>query len=127
MGCAVGFCEAEDATGMILGGEPVEPLMNVVAFDEAVSCEVASAGAVSASIGKQNAEAMAEEELCVAGHADAIVGEAMEEDDGFAVGIVRMDVPGAEDDAVGRGDGNVFKFGIEGMGDLTHGYGCVWR
>jgi hypothetical protein len=38
-GCAHGFAEPEDAVGVNLSGEKVEPLMNVVAFEKAVGGE----------------------------------------------------------------------------------------
>ncbi len=50
---------------------------------------------------------MGEKELCVSGHADAVVAEAVEEEDGVAVGVVGVDHPGAEGYVVGSGDGGV--------------------
>jgi hypothetical protein len=115
-----GFTESEDAVRMILCGEEVEPLVNVVAFEETVGGEVASAGAVGARIGEENAEAMSEEEFCVSGHAEAIVAEAVKEDDGVAVAAMGMDRPGTEGDGVWGADGNIFQGGIELGGDLAH-------
>jgi hypothetical protein len=120
-GSAHRFGESENATRMVLRGEEVEPLVNVIAFEEAVGGEWASACAVGAGVGEQNRESVSEEELRVSGHADAIVGEAVEEDYGVPVAAVRADFPGTEDDGVRGGDGNVFESGIEVVGDVAHG------
>ena len=56
-----GFGKSEDAMRMILSREKVKPLANVVAFKKAVGCERASAGAVSAGVGKKNGETVSKE------------------------------------------------------------------
>jgi len=107
LGGAHRFTESEDAVRVLLRGEEVEPLVNVVAFEETVGGEIASAGAVRARVGQENSEAVSEEELCVSGHAEAVVAEAVEKDDGVAVAAMRMDRPGTEGDGVWGEDGNI--------------------
>lgn len=50
----------------------------------------------------------------------------MEKEDGVAVGMMGMDDPGAERDAVGRGDGHVGEFGVEGVCGLAKFGGFVF-
>jgi hypothetical protein len=70
---------------------------------------------------EEGRESVIEEELCVTRHADAIVGQAVEENHGVAVAVVRMDRPGAERGTVGCVDGDAFEVGIELVRDLAHG------
>jgi hypothetical protein len=119
LGCAHGFSESIDAMRMRLRGQEIEPLVDVVAFQQAVGGQLASADAVGASVGEQDCESASEEELRVSGHADAVVGYTVEEDHGVAVAVPRMDGPGTESDGVWRGDGNGFEVGIEMVGNLT--------
>jgi hypothetical protein len=121
-GGAHGLAESEDATWVGLGGEEVEPLVNVVALEKAVGSELASADAVAPSIREQDGEAVSEEELGVSGHADAVIGEAVEKKDSVVVAAAeRADEPGAESDRVRRGDPNIFEGGIELAGEVAHG------
>ena len=76
---------------MNLRFQKVDPLVDVVALEQAVGGERAVAGAVGAGVGEEDGESVGEEELRVSGHADAVVAEAVEEEDGVAVGVVRMD------------------------------------
>jgi hypothetical protein len=55
-GGAHGFGESVDAMRVTLRGEEVEPLVNVITFEKAVGGEVASAGAMSARVGEENAK-----------------------------------------------------------------------
>ena len=118
---AHGFSQAKDTVGMVLRGEELEPLVSVVAFDEAVGGERSAAGAVSACVREKNTVAAREQELSVAGHADAVVAEAVEQDHSVSVGVARMDGPGMQGDGVGCGDGDVFKIGDERAGGFDHG------
>ena len=109
---AHGFAEGEDAAGMILSLEEIEPLVNVVAFEQAVGGECAATQAVGAGVGEENGESVGEEELSVSGHAEAVVAETVEQKDRVSVGVVGMNDPGAEDGVVGCGDGDVGEIGI---------------
>jgi hypothetical protein len=104
-----GFSESEDAVRMILGGEKIKPLANIIALEEPVGCECTLAGTVSAGVGKKNVEAVSEEKLGVSSHPDAIVAEAVQKNDGVAVTAMRMDIPGAKGDGIWRGDRNIFE------------------
>lgn len=126
LGGAHGFAESEDAVRVILSGEEAEPLVNIITFEKAVGGELTSTSTVGACVGKKHGESVSEEELCVSGHADAVVAETVEENDGIAVTVVGMDRPGAEGNGIGRGDGNVFEIGIELVSGLAHG-GFVFR
>jgi hypothetical protein len=106
---------------MVLRREEVEPLANVVALKQSVGSERAAAGALRASVGKENAVAVSKQQPRVSRHAKPVVAEAVKENDGISVGLVRMDDPGAEGYGVGRGDGNVVKVGVNCVGELGHG------
>src|SRR5258706_10558449 len=105
---------------MILRGYEVEPLVNVVAFEETVGGERAVVGA---GVGQEYGESVSEQELRVSSHADAVITEAVEQEDGVAVGVMGMDHPGAQDDVVGGGDGGIGEFGVKGGGGLAHRIG----
>src|SRR5579864_1931291 len=92
---------------MIARVQEIKPLVNVVALEETVGGEWAAAEAVSASVGEEDSESVGEEELRVSGHADAVVAEAVEENYGVAVIMMRIHFPGAESCAVGGCDGDV--------------------
>ena len=94
--------------------------MNVIALEQAVGGERAVADAMGAGVGKEHGESVGEEELRVSSHADAVVAEAVEEEDRVPVGMVWMDGPGAESDGVGGGDGSVGEVGVEGVGGVAH-------
>ena len=117
--CAHRFAEGEDAVGMILRFQEIEPFMDVVALQQAVGRELAAAGAMGASVGEEDGESVGEDELRVSGHAEAVVTEAVEEEDGVAVGLVRVNHPRAERDVVGCGDGGVGQIGVEGVGSVA--------
>ncbi len=68
----------------------------------------------------QDAEAVGEKELRRAGHACAVVAQAVKQDNCVAVAAVRVDFPCAKDGRVGRGDGNVAEIGIEMISDFPH-------
>jgi hypothetical protein len=116
-----GFGETEDAAGMIFRLQEVEPLVNVVAFEQAVGGERAAARAVGAGVGKQNGESVGEKELCVSGHSDAVVSEAVKEDNGVSIGAGGADRPGAQYRPVGRGDGRVVQVGVECVSGFADG------
>ena len=122
---AHGFAEGEDAARMELIVsieqivEEVDPLVDVVALEQAVGRELAAAGAVGAGAGEEHGESVGQEELSVSGHADAVVAEAVEEEDGISAGVVWVDGPGAEDDVVWGRDGVVGEIGVEGLRRLA--------
>src|ERR1700686_2670622 len=118
-----GFGETEDAAGMILRVQEVEPLVNVVAFEESVGGERAAADTVSAGVGKEHGESVGEKELRVSGHADAVVAEAVEKEDCASVSLAGTNFPSAKDDLIWRSDGNVVEFGVQSAGGLP----CLGR
>lgn len=120
-GGAHGFAESEDGVWVNLRSKRVEPLVNVVAFENAVGGEWASTCAVGARVGKKDGEPVSKQELCISGHAEAIVGLTMEEDHGVAVATMGMDGPGAERDAIWRDDGDILEIRIHLASDLAHG------
>lgn len=103
----------------ILLGEEIDPLVDVVLFEEAVGSERAAADAVSAGVGEEDGELVGEEELRVSHHADAVVAESVKKQDGVAVRVVRADEPGFQRCSVWRSDGHVFEFCTESVGGLA--------
>lgn len=69
---------------------------------------MAFAGAVSASVHHDDAIAGADQELGLTDDADAVVGDAVKEEDPVAVGMVGADDPSVKQDAVGGADVEVF-------------------
>lgn len=76
---------------------------------------------MGAGVGEQDRESVSEEQLCVSGHADAVVAQTVEKDYGVAIAVMGMDGPGTESDGVWRGDRNVIEVRIEMGCDLTRG------
>ncbi len=74
----------------------VEDGLGVVAFEPAVGGELAFAGAVGAGVHHDDAVAGAEEKFGLGDDADAVVGDAVEEEDPVAVGMIGADDPAAE-------------------------------
>ncbi len=75
---------------------------------------------MGAGVGQQHGETVRQEKLRRARHAEAIIAEAMKENDGVGIIAMRANLPSAEDGCVGGGDGNVAEVGIKIVGDLTH-------
>ena len=118
---AHGFSEPEDAARMVLRRQEVEPLPNVVALEQTVGSERPAAGTLRASVGEENAVAVSGQQPRVAGHADAVIAEAVKENDRISVSVPRTDGPGAECDRIGRGDENVLQIGVDCMSGVDHG------
>ena len=121
LGGSHGFTEGEDAVGMILGVQKVEPLMNVVAFEQAVGGERAAASAVGAGVGEEDGESVGEEELSISESYRCGCHRGRGGGGRRLRWVVGMDGPGAEGDVVGGGDGRVGEFGVESVGE---GAGC---
>jgi hypothetical protein len=94
----------------------------VVAFEPAVGGDGAAAGAVGAGIHHDEAVAGAEQELRVADDADAVVGDAVEEEDPIAVGILRADFPATENCSIGSTNVEIL---AGGTGDRQGNVGFV--
>jgi hypothetical protein len=118
LGGTHGFGEGEDAAG-ILCLEEIEPLMDVVALEQAVGGNQSSAGTVGAGVGEEDGESADEEQLSESEHADAVVAEAVEQKDCVSVRVMRPNFPGAERDVVGSGDGCVGEVGVESVGRVA--------
>ena len=59
--------------------------------------------------------------MSVSEHADAVVAEAMEEEDCAAVRVMGVDAPGVEVDLIGSRDGCVTEVGVEAVGEVAGG------
>ncbi len=112
LGGSHGFGKSEDAAWMILRDEEIDPLVDIVLLQEAISGERATANAVGAAVGEEHCESVSQKELRVSSHPNAIVAKAVEKKYDVAVFLVGMNFPCAQDDAVGRGDGDVSEFGL---------------
>jgi hypothetical protein len=106
---------------MLLRRQEVEPLPNVVALEQTVGSERPAAGTLRASVGEENAVAVSGQQPRVSGHADAVIAEAVKQDNGISVSVPRTDGPGAECDRIGRGDGNILQIGVDCVGGFDHG------
>lgn len=82
---------------------------------------MAFAGAVSAGVHHDDAVTGAKQELRLADDADAIIGDAVKEENPISVGIRRRDFPAAEHYAVGSADVEVFAVAT-GIGDGSVGF-----
>lgn len=105
MGGAHGFSETVDARGMLILGEPVEPLTDVIALEQTVGGDGAAARAVSAGVREKNGEVVSKQELRIAEHAGAVVAKTVQGDHGDVVWFGRCEEPSAELDVVARSDG----------------------
>ena len=76
--------------------------MDIVALEQAEGGEWTIADAMGTSVGEKNDEAVGDEELRVSGHTEAVVAEAMEEEDGVPIRMVWVNGPGAKGDVIGR-------------------------
>lgn len=92
----------------LLGEQSVDDRLGVVAFKPAVGGDLAFAGTVSAGVHHNDAVAGANEEFGLADHADAVVGNAVEEEHPVAVGMIGANNPAAKHDAVGSANVEVF-------------------
>lgn len=119
LGSAHGFAEAENAGRVLVVHQPVEPQVDVVAFEEAVGGKLAVAGAVGAGVGHKDRVVVIEQVFCVARHACPVVGETVEEDDGNAVGMRWSEKPCSEGDVVGSAEGDVLQRGGVSMRQIT--------
>src|SRR5258708_4984759 len=68
----------------------------VVAFEPAVGGDGAAAGAVGAGVHHDDAVAGAQQEFRLTDDSNAVVGDAVKEEDPTAIGIFRADFPSAE-------------------------------
>jgi len=115
---AHGFGEAVDAARMELivrielAVEEVDPLVDVVALEQAVGRELAAADAMGAGVGHKDRVSVSEEKLSIAGYAEAIVAETVEQEYGVMVGVARNDEPGAQGDRVLSGNGDIAEAGV---------------
>src|SRR5271168_2680500 len=75
----------------------------VAAFEPAVGGHGAVAGAVGAGVHHHDAVAGAEQQAGLTDAADAIVGDAVEDENPGAVGILWTNFPAAQRDAIWRG------------------------
>lgn len=89
--------------------EPINPAMRVVGFSNAVGGQVTAAFAVCARVRKKNRVAMVKKQLPVAGHAFAIIGDAVQQDDSAAVKASGTHIPRSKCDAINSRDGNILK------------------
>jgi hypothetical protein len=90
------------------GEKGVNDGFGVVAFEPAVGADLAFACTVGAGVHHDHAVAGAEQEFGLADDADAVVGDAVEEEGPVAVGMVGTDDPAAERYAVGSANVEVF-------------------
>ena len=85
----------------LLGEKSVDDGAGVVALEPAVGGDGAIAGTMGAGVHHDDAVTGAKQKFGMADHADAVVGDAMEEKDPVAVGMIGPDDPAAEEDAIG--------------------------
>src|SRR5580765_4236730 len=94
---------------------------SVVAFEPAVGGDGAFAGAVGAGVHHDHAVTGAEEKFGLADNADAIIGDAVKEQDPASVGMLRTDDPAPKEDAVRSADIEVFALAA-GKGERGVGF-----
>ncbi len=106
-----GFAEAIHALRSRLF-EPVDPATDIVGFLDPVGCDLAAAFTVGAGVGQKNAVSLFQKQAAVSGHAFAVVADAMHQNHGGAIVILRTHVPGFQDGAIFGGDRNIFERGV---------------
>ncbi|GAC1617005.1 MAG: hypothetical protein NVS9B13_03150 [Candidatus Acidiferrum sp.] len=98
---------------MLGGFQGVNDGASIVAFEPAVSGDGSFTGAMGAGVHHDGVVAGAEEEFRLANDADAIVCDAMKEQDPTSVGMSATDFPAAQTHAVGSDNGEVFAVGTD--------------
>jgi len=89
-------------TGVHLGrNQRVDDGAGVVAFEPAVGGDGAAAGAMGAGVHHNDAVAGAQQEFRLTDDSDAIVGDAVEDENPAAIGILRPDFPATEKRSIG--------------------------
>lgn len=99
-----GFAKAKDALGVYGAIEEVQPLMNVVSFEDAVGGQLASAGTVCAGIGEKYGVPVCEKKVGISDHTEAIVAETVKHNRGVSACIVWLQKPSTKGCVVGGGD-----------------------
>jgi hypothetical protein len=69
------LAKCKDASGMLLRIEPLVPAAYVLRFQESVCRREAAAIAVRTGIRKENCKTVAEEQFCIANHADSVIAQ----------------------------------------------------
>ena len=108
------FSEPKDASRPSLSLEGLQPLMDIVAFEDTVGREFSFAHAMSARVGEEQGESTSEQELRVSSHAKAVVAEAMKQNGRVSVGAMWTNNPGTENCSIGSCDGDVGQVCVEG-------------
>jgi hypothetical protein len=65
---------------MCFSFQKVNPLMNVITLDESVGREFSTARAMRTGVGQQYGESVGQKEIRISDHAQAIVGQTMQQD-----------------------------------------------
>ena len=82
---------------------------------------------MGARVGHEHAEAVAEEQICVTSHAEAIVAHAVEKDYDIAGTTLRPEIPGSQNGAVSRSDRDVVERTIDIVRLLFFPAYLIWR
>jgi len=101
-----GLSQSENTVRALVGFEPLEPAAYVVTLEQAIGSVNSAAYAMSAGVGHQNAVAMVKEKLRVTDCAQTIVAEPVEQNDGIAIPVPCMNVPGAQQCGIERSNLN---------------------
>lgn len=105
---------------MVARDEPVEPLANIVAFEQTIGSKGPATPAMRAGVWEEHSEPVSKQEPCVAGHTNAVVCEAVEEEHGLAITLAGLNDPGAENNVIWRCYGNVLDLGADRVNGLAH-------
>ena len=106
---------------MLFRLQEIEPLMNVVPLEQALSRERASAHSVSACVRQEHSESVRDQQLRISGHADAVVSQPVKQNDGISVAVQRTKSPRAKPDTIGRGRRYLLQIGIQCARVMAHG------
>ena len=110
---AHGLSEAVDAGGMVDALEPPDPTLYVVRFTQTVGCEIATADAVGSGVGHEDGETGVQKNIGVACHSQAVVGHAMEKENGPSNGCAgRLQEPGTQRNSILSSQGDIRKHGV---------------
>ena len=116
--CSHRLAESKYAGGVRAILEPIDPLMNVLAFQQAVGGERASTFSVSAGVGHKDGIPGGQEELGIPNHSAAVIAHAMQHYDCTPIGCGRLDQPCLEIGLVRGSEGDILQLGTGLPGDL---------
>ena len=85
---------------MVVLHQPIQPPMDVIRFQQPVSHQIAAAGPMAPRVWHQDTETAAQEQICIAGRADAVIPKTVQQNHHVSVPVAGNNTPGSKSDCV---------------------------